>query len=30
MSHGCINLKTSDAGWLFKLASVGTVVNIHQ
>lgn len=30
MSHGCINLRTNDAGWLFSLASVGTVVNIHQ
>ena len=30
MSHGCINLKTNDAGWLFNLASVGTVVNIHR
>jgi lipoprotein-anchoring transpeptidase ErfK/SrfK len=30
MSHGCINLTTKDAGWLFKFASVGTVVNIHR
>jgi len=30
MSHGCINLKTEDAGWLFDFASVGTVVSIHQ
>ncbi|HLA98949.1 MAG TPA: L,D-transpeptidase family protein [Anaerolineales bacterium] len=30
MSHGCVNLKTDDAGWLFKFASVGTVVNVHQ
>lgn len=30
MSHGCINLRTNDAGWLFKFASVGTVVNIHK
>ena len=29
MSHGCINLITEDAGWLFNWASVGTVVNIH-
>jgi lipoprotein-anchoring transpeptidase ErfK/SrfK len=29
MSHGCINLSINDAGWLFKFASVGTVVNIH-
>ncbi len=29
MSHGCVNLKTSDAQWLFNWASVGTVVNVH-
>jgi lipoprotein-anchoring transpeptidase ErfK/SrfK len=29
MSHGCINLSTPDAGWLFGWASVGTLVNIH-
>lgn len=29
MSHGCVNLPTSDAGWLFDWASVGTVVNVH-
>ncbi len=30
MSHGCVNLRTEDAGWLFSWASVGTLVNIHQ
>ncbi len=30
MSHGCINLKTDEAGWLFSRASVGTIVNIHK
>jgi tetratricopeptide (TPR) repeat protein len=30
MSHGCVNLKTEDAGWLFQWASVGTVVNVHR
>ncbi len=30
MSHGCINLRTEDAGWLFDWASVGTVVNVHN
>jgi len=30
MSHGCINLRTEDAAWLFNFASVGTLVNIHQ
>ncbi len=29
MSHGCVNLATSDAAWLFDWASVGTLVNIH-
>ena len=30
MSHGCINLPTSEAQWFFSWASVGTLVNIHQ
>jgi lipoprotein-anchoring transpeptidase ErfK/SrfK len=29
MSHGCVNLRTDDAGWLFNFASVGTLVNVH-
>lgn len=29
MSHGCINLPTPEAQWLFNWASVGTPVNIH-
>jgi len=29
MSHGCINLRTPDAEWLFNWASVGTMVNVH-
>jgi lipoprotein-anchoring transpeptidase ErfK/SrfK len=29
MSHGCINLPTSEARWLFGWASVGTLVRIH-
>jgi len=29
MSHGCVNLPTSEAGWLFEWAEVGTPVNIH-
>jgi lipoprotein-anchoring transpeptidase ErfK/SrfK len=29
MSHGCINLPTPEAGWLFNWASVGTLINIH-
>ncbi len=30
MSHGCVNLRTEEAGWLFNWASVGTVVNVHH
>jgi len=29
MSHGCINLPTSEAEWLYDWAAVGTFVNIH-
>jgi LysM repeat protein len=29
MSHGCVNLATSDAGWLFNWAAVGTTVVTH-
>lgn len=29
MSHGCINMRTSDAAWMYDFASVGTLVNIH-
>lgn len=30
MSHGCVNLKTEEAAWLFKRARVGTLVNVHR
>ncbi len=29
MSHGCVNMYTPDAAWMFNFASVGTLVNIH-
>lgn len=29
MSHGCVNMYTPDAKWLFYWASVGTLVNVH-
>jgi lipoprotein-anchoring transpeptidase ErfK/SrfK len=30
MSHGCVNMRTSEAGWLYDFASVGTLVNVHN
>jgi len=29
MSHGCVNMRTTDANWVFDLANVGTWVIIH-
>lgn len=29
MSHGCVNMYTPDAEWLFYWASLGTLVNVH-
>ena len=29
MSHGCVNVSTPDAGWLFDWAPVGTLVNVR-
>jgi lipoprotein-anchoring transpeptidase ErfK/SrfK len=30
MSHGCVNLPTEEAEWLFHWADVGTLVNVHD
>lgn len=30
MSHGCVNMQTDEAGWMFNWASVGTLVNVHN
>jgi lipoprotein-anchoring transpeptidase ErfK/SrfK len=30
MSHGCVNLPTEEAEWLYGWADVGTLVNIHE
>lgn len=30
MSHGCVNLRPSDAKWFFNFASVGTPVVVHR
>jgi lipoprotein-anchoring transpeptidase ErfK/SrfK len=29
MSHGCVNLRISDAEWVFDFATVGTMVNVR-
>ncbi|MCA9936174.1 MAG: L,D-transpeptidase family protein [Ardenticatenaceae bacterium] len=29
MSHGCVNMRTSDAEWLYNWVSIGTLVNVH-
>jgi lipoprotein-anchoring transpeptidase ErfK/SrfK len=29
MSHGCVNMNTPDAQWLFNWSTIGTVVNVH-
>jgi lipoprotein-anchoring transpeptidase ErfK/SrfK len=30
MSHGCVNLPTSEAEWVFNFVDVGTLVNVHE
>jgi lipoprotein-anchoring transpeptidase ErfK/SrfK len=30
MSHGCVNMRTEDAEWVFSWATLGTVVNVHE
>ena len=30
MSHGCVNMKTPEAKWLFEWAPKGTLVVVHQ
>ena len=29
MSHGCVNMETSQAGWLYNWAFVGIPINVH-
>lgn len=30
MSHGCVNLPSSETEWLFNWAEIGTLVNVHE
>jgi lipoprotein-anchoring transpeptidase ErfK/SrfK len=30
MSHGCVNMRTADARWLYEWAPIGTLVRVHD
>jgi lipoprotein-anchoring transpeptidase ErfK/SrfK len=30
MSHGCVNMVTSDAAWVYENAPIGTYVYVHD
>lgn len=30
MSHGCVNMETGDASWIYSWATIGTLVNVHN
>lgn len=30
MSHGCVNMRTEEAGWLYNWSHVGILVNVHE
>jgi lipoprotein-anchoring transpeptidase ErfK/SrfK len=30
MSHGCVNMRTEEAKWIYEWSEVGTIVNIHD
>jgi lipoprotein-anchoring transpeptidase ErfK/SrfK len=30
MSHGCVNMRTADARWLYEWAPLGTLVRVHE
>jgi lipoprotein-anchoring transpeptidase ErfK/SrfK len=30
MSHGCVNMKTKEAKWLYQWAPKGTLVVVHK
>ena len=30
MSHGCVNMRTNEAGWLYNWAYIGILVNVHD